>query len=101
MCKDKDLRRAPARNNNADQAGNTRPGHGQGTPLAREILFASRRAPKKKPGAVSRPGTLRKFQFHEYYDSWGMINIGDFANRVEGVIPRPRGATGCPGRRPR
>jgi hypothetical protein len=27
------------------------------------------RGEHKKPGAVSRPGTLREFQFSEYYDS--------------------------------
>jgi hypothetical protein len=37
----------------------------------------------KKPGAVSRPGTLREFQFPEYIDS-------RFASMHQGTIATPQ-----------
>jgi hypothetical protein len=36
----------------------------------------------KKPGAVSRPGAIRKFQFPEYSDSPDDINMVDVSVSV-------------------
>jgi hypothetical protein len=62
-CKDKDVRRERRQitmNINADNNGR---GHGHLCFLADPIRAATPH--KKRPGAVSRPGTPTQFQFHE------------------------------------
>jgi hypothetical protein len=50
---------------------------GAKTAAARSVTHPTDQCACKKPGAVSRPGTLREFEFPEYYD----LNV-----RVNGFI---------------
>jgi hypothetical protein len=79
-CKDKDVRRDRPQITmtiNAEGHGTNcvgaalvaallpRLGRPQGAPLQMSAIRIAPAASSKKPGAVSRPGTLREFQFHE------------------------------------
>jgi hypothetical protein len=76
-CKDK--RHAPRapENNNEYQAENKSGGHGQEHLCLVVNPGRAAMSEKTKPGAVSRPDTLREFQFHEYYDSTSAVNTSD------------------------
>jgi hypothetical protein len=81
------VRRA-AENINEYQAKNRDRGHGEEHLCGSRIVIAPRCAQSKARRGLP-PGTLRKFQFREYYDSTSAVNTGDrFARKKSSKVGR-------------
>jgi hypothetical protein len=48
--------------------------------------YGQRTIARKKPGAVSRPGTVREFQFPEYYDLMICVNEYLWLGSPDGAV---------------
>jgi hypothetical protein len=73
-CEDKDVRRHARQitmNINAEHKG---PGPWRRHPAGRQPRSRPDTSHQTKPGAVSRPGTIRQFQFHECTDLRRRVN---------------------------